>query len=147
MGNYTGSQTGNGREAPFGNGQGGAASGGSSGGMDLVKDPMARLGGPGKDLVRDPEAMTIGKTAGRNPQTDDPPGVQNMRSQQSGQAADLRQDSVPAGGTGIYGNQSPNPQRKSMMGVGSIGDSRKPFKLKGESAPAGSMPDDGTSDE
>lgn len=94
-------------------------------GVDFVKNPSgSAAGGTGVDFVANP--------GGRGPAGPKPPdfAMQN-RQQKTGEDPDLDKSSIPAGEGGKILQADPRGGSSRDVGVGSIGDSRKPFKLNG----------------
>ena len=106
----SGSTPGNGRTSPFGDGKGGISGG------------RAPIGNPGGGEP----SSTAGKSPPFNPST-------QTRVQPTYSDADIKA-TEPPGGRMPFANvdaKVANPVRATEIGVGTIGDSRKPFALKG----------------
>lgn len=119
-----GDKMGNGSTSPFGNGQGATASGPATKGNDFVKNPSgsgSKAGG--NNFVTNPSGN--GDKSGGRDFTEDPGGD----AQASGEAPDLNEGTVPAGGRIL--KRDPEGDGFGDIGVGSIGSGRKPFKLNG----------------
>jgi len=106
----SGSTPGNGKTSPFGDGKGGLGS---------ARAPIGSVG------TGEPSS-TAGKAPPFDPRT-------QTRMQPSHSDADIKA-TEPPGGRMPFGNvdaSKANPVRASELGVGTLGDPRKPFALKG----------------
>lgn len=120
-----GKTSGNGKTSPFGNGDG-KDRGTNMAGIDFVKNPAGNPSGrAGVDFIANP--------GGSGPSGQRPPdfAAQGDRTQKRGEDPDLDKSSIPAGNGGKVLQADPNTGGARDIGVGSIGDNRKPFKLNG----------------
>jgi hypothetical protein len=93
---------------------------GESGGgtpQDYVRNPAGKVSGPGHNFITNP-AGTVSGGAPKDPLRAPIPA------QPTGPAKDIAAESVPEGGTYV------TPEFNGDKGVGSVGDSRKPFTLR-----------------
>ncbi len=116
-----GKTPGDGKTSPFG------TNGGPMPGVDFVKNPAgSQPGGRGTNFLTNP--------AGQGPTAPAPPNFAAGAGEQqkSGEAPDLCPESEikDKGGPGLRpaADVPPGSPRKDLIGVGSMGESRKPFK-------------------
>jgi hypothetical protein len=96
---------------------------GESGGgapQDYVRNPAGKVSGPGHNFMTNPAGTVSG-----GPPSD--PLKAPAPAQPSGPPADINSESVPAGGRYLPPDLGDPLGDK---GVGSVGDSRKPFTLR-----------------
>lgn len=111
--------SGDGKSSPFG------SNGGIMAGVDFTKNPTGSApGGAGVNFLTNP--------SGSGPSAQTPPNFAagpGSTPQKTGVAEDLNPESeIKDKGDGLRPAADAPPSRKNLVGVGSIGDARKPFK-------------------